>query len=74
MRGIPLGIDDRFGDQTPNDSTVVPESAGKTSPKTAGNLNVLAIGRITHYKGFDILLRAIAQTEGITLTSWVTVN
>ena len=64
---IPLGIDDRFGDQTPNDSTMVPEGAGKTNATTAGNLNVLAIGRMTHYKGFDILLRAIAQTTGITL-------
>jgi glycosyltransferase involved in cell wall biosynthesis len=64
---IPLGIEDRFGAQTRNDSTVVPASAGEASAETAGNLNVLAIGRMTHYKGFDILLRAIAQTEGITL-------
>ncbi len=64
---IPLGIDDRFGDQTLNDSTLVSEIAGKSSTKTAGSLNVLAIGRMTHYKGFDVLLRAIAQTEGITL-------
>ena len=64
---IPLGIDDRFGDQIHNDSAVVHASAGKGTAKTAGNLNVLAIGRMTFYKGFDILLRAIAQTEGITL-------
>ena len=64
---IPLGIEDRFGDQTRNDSAVVPASAGTASATTAGNLNVLAIGRMTHYRGFDILLRAIAQTEGITL-------
>jgi rhamnosyl/mannosyltransferase len=64
---IPLGIDDRFGDQMHNDSAVVSGSAGESSGTTAGNLNALAIGRMTHYKGFDILLRALAQTEGITL-------
>ena len=64
---IPLGIDDRFGDQTHNDSAVVRASEDKSSAATAGTLNVLAIGRMTHYKGFDILLKAIAQTDGITL-------
>jgi rhamnosyl/mannosyltransferase len=64
---IPLGINDRFGDPTHNDSAVAPASKDKTSAATAGDLNVLAIGRMTHYKGFDNLLRAIAQTEGITL-------
>jgi glycosyltransferase involved in cell wall biosynthesis len=64
---IPLGINDRFGDQTRTDSAVVSASAGEACPATVGNLKVLAIGRMTHYKGFDILLHAIAQTEGITL-------
>ena len=64
---IPLGIDDRFGDQPHNDSAVVRANEDKSSAATARNLKVVAIGRMTHYKGFDILLRAIAQTEGITL-------
>ena len=64
---IPLGIDDRFGDPTDNDSAVAPASTDKIGAATRGHLSVLAIGRMTHYKGFDILLRAIAQTEGITL-------
>ncbi len=64
---IPLGINDRFGDPTHNDSTVTPAGTDKTGAATAGNLSVLAIGRMTHYKGFDILLRAVAQTEGMTL-------
>jgi len=64
---IPLGIDDQFGNRTHDDPAVVPASGCKTSATTAGELRVLAIGRMTHYKGFDILLRAISQTEGITL-------
>jgi len=64
---IPLGTEDRFGDQAHNVAAPVPASAGKTGAATAGNLNVLAIGRMIHYKGFDVLLRAVAQTEGITL-------
>ncbi len=64
---IPLGIHDRFDDPVRNDSAVVSASAGGAGAATEGHLNVLAIGRMTHYKGFDILLRAIAQTEGITL-------
>ena len=64
---IPLGIDDRFSDQTHKAPAVVPGNACKSSATTAGDLNVVAIGRMTHYKGFDILLRAIAQTNGITL-------
>ena len=64
---IPLGIDDRFGDATDNDSAVAPAGENMTDAATRGNLSVLAIGRMTHYKGFDILLQAIAQTEEITL-------
>jgi rhamnosyl/mannosyltransferase len=64
---IPLGTDDRFGDQKHNVAASVPAGAGKPGAATSGKLNVLAIGRMTHYKGFDILLRAVAQTEGITL-------
>ena len=64
---IPLGIYDRFGDQTHNDSAVVRASEDKSSSATGRTLNVLAIGRMSHYKGFDILLKAIAKTEGITL-------
>lgn len=64
---IPLGIDDRFGDAIDNDSAVAPAGANITDAEIEGHLRVLAIGRMTHYKGFDILLRAIARTEGVTL-------
>ena len=64
---IPLGIDDRSGDPTDIDSAMAPAGANITDAEIEGHLCVLAIGRMTHYKGFDILLRAIAQTEGMTL-------
>jgi len=64
---IPLGIDDRFGDPTHRNTAVAPASAEKTGSAASKHLSVLAIGRMAHYKGFDILLQAIAQTEGMTL-------
>ena len=64
---IPLGIDDRFNDPTHSDTAVAPASANMTGAATGTHLSVLAIGRMAHYKGFDILLQAIAQTEGMTL-------
>jgi len=54
---IPLGIADRFRQSDTRASTA----------ESAGPLKVLAIGRLTFYKGFDVLLRAIAKTTGIEL-------
>ena len=64
---IPLGIDDRFGDPAHRDPAVAPSSTDKTGAAAGEHLSVLAIGRMAHYKGFDVLLQAIAQTEGMTL-------
>jgi rhamnosyl/mannosyltransferase len=64
---IPLGIKDPFSSQrasaTPEDTRIDPSPPAATPAP----LKVLAIGRLTHYKGFDVLLQAVAQTSGITL-------
>lgn len=56
-RVIPLGIADRFG------SPKVERLQGKSSDP----LRILAIGRLSHYKGFDTLLHAIAETPNTEL-------
>ena len=64
---IPLGIKDPFANQrasaTPEDTRIdLSPSAATPVP-----LKALAIGRLTYYKGFDVLLEAAAQTSDITL-------
>lgn len=54
-RVIPLGMPDR--------ALPAPNSAG-----TADRLRVLAVGRLTYYKGFEVLLRALAQVPQAELT------
>ena len=56
-RIIPLGIKDRFGKTRPGGEDTINE----------GPLQILAIGRLTHYKGFDILLEAITKTSNAEL-------
>ena len=54
---VPLGIPE------PPPSTVAPaETTEQASP-----LRVIAVGRLTYYKGFDVLLRALAHCPGVTL-------
>jgi rhamnosyl/mannosyltransferase len=56
-RVVPLGLD--------------PQNLARPDCPTAShenaNLRVLAIGRLTYYKGFDLLLRAVASVQGIEL-------
>ena len=54
---IPLGIEDRFEARI---KTETPIDAGKP-------LKVIAVGRLAHYKGFDMLLHAISQTHQVEL-------
>ena len=64
---IPLGIEDRFGGRARDNESLDADAAPAPGTSPVTPLKVLAIGRMTHYKGFDVLLRAIAQTEGVTL-------
>lgn len=57
---VPLGLDARR----------LLQYAGSDGTRTAGEsrpFQVLAIGRLTYYKGFGFLLRAIAALEGVEL-------
>ena len=56
-RVIPLGIIDRFDSPTKRD----------TPHQSDQPLKVLAIGRLAHYKGFGVLIDAIAKTPHVEL-------
>jgi glycosyltransferase involved in cell wall biosynthesis len=62
---VPLGIEDRFGNLS--DKPVASPENRRSGATTLQPLQVLAIGRMTYYKGFDVLLRAIAQTSNVEL-------
>lgn len=53
---VPLGIQDQFYSTVPKVS------------KSMGALNLIAIGRLAHYKGHDVLLHAIAKTDNVNLS------
>jgi glycosyltransferase involved in cell wall biosynthesis len=61
-RVIPLGIDPRRYTPTTADDVKSPHTAG-----TNKELQVLAIGRLTYYKGFNFLLEAMALAKSARL-------
>lgn len=59
---VPLGVDRQ---RLPRPSGEVPSGRSATSPDAG--LRVLAVGRLTYYKGFRYLLEAVAQTPAVSL-------
>ena len=64
---VPLGIEDRFDHKNADIEAGHPVTDLASDATKPMLLRVVAIGRMAHYKGFDVLLRALAQTERIAL-------
>jgi len=59
---VPLGVDP---ERLPwPDADALQQAEGSWPP---GRLRVLSVGRLTYYKGFEVLIRAAARTQGVAV-------
>jgi rhamnosyl/mannosyltransferase len=62
---VPLGLDPRRIEQFARQADSAEETAG--APRRSANFQILGIGRLTYYKGFGYLIRALAELPGVEL-------
>ena len=63
---IPLGIADRFDTPDTPDTPDTQKTVVQSQPQQSA-LKVIAVGRLAHYKGLDVLIKAVAESTNAEL-------